>query len=119
MNWHEYYSLLLSGRPVVDWSDAGTWATYDVKSGTWSPERIARAGVEPSLPEVSPTVRPSARSCRRLPRWACAGDVDRDQPPTRCRVGGSASSIRRIRLPAAPGTFNTLISVLAVSCVTE
>jgi len=29
MNWHEYYSLLLSGRPVVDWSDAGTWATYD------------------------------------------------------------------------------------------
>ena len=25
MNWHEFYSLLLTGRPVVDWSDAGTW----------------------------------------------------------------------------------------------
>jgi gluconokinase len=59
MNWHEYYSLLLSGRPVVDWSDAGTWATYDVESGTWSPERIAETGVEPSwLPEVQPNGMP-------------------------------------------------------------
>ncbi|HEX7264310.1 MAG TPA: hypothetical protein VF383_09065, partial [Candidatus Dormibacteraeota bacterium] len=30
MNWHEFYALRLSGRPVVDWSDAGAWATYDV-----------------------------------------------------------------------------------------
>ncbi len=43
MNWHEYYSLLLTGKPVVDWSDAGAWATYDVATAGWSPELI-RAG---------------------------------------------------------------------------
>jgi sugar (pentulose or hexulose) kinase len=53
MNWHEYYSLLLTGRPVVDWSDAGTWATYDVATGNWSQERIVETGVDPKwLPEV-------------------------------------------------------------------
>lgn len=55
MNWHEYYSFLLSGRPVVDWSDAGTWATYDVATGHWSPERIAETGIDPRwLPEIQP-----------------------------------------------------------------
>ncbi|TMD16976.1 MAG: hypothetical protein E6I96_03100 [Chloroflexi bacterium] len=39
MNWHEFYALLLSGRPVVDWSDAGAWASYDFASGGWSAER--------------------------------------------------------------------------------
>ncbi len=59
MNWHEYYALLLSGRPVVDWSDAGTWATYDVATGGWSAERIAETGVEPSwLPDVQPNATP-------------------------------------------------------------
>jgi sugar (pentulose or hexulose) kinase len=59
MNWHEYYSLLLSGRPVVDWSDAGTWATYDVATGNWSPERIAETGIDPRwLPEVQPNGTP-------------------------------------------------------------
>jgi xylulokinase len=59
MNWHEYYSLLLSGRPVVDWSDAGTWATYDVATGTWSPERIVETGIDPGwLPEVQPNGSP-------------------------------------------------------------
>ena len=59
MNWHEYYSLLLSGRPVVDWSDAGTWATYDVATGNWSPERIAETGIDPRwLPEVQPNAMP-------------------------------------------------------------
>jgi len=53
MNWHEFYALLLSGRPVVDWSDAGTWATYDVATGKWSAERIAETGIDPQwLPEV-------------------------------------------------------------------
>ena len=53
MNWHEYYSLLLSGRPVVDWSDAGTWATYDVATRNWSPERIAETGIDSRwLPEI-------------------------------------------------------------------
>ncbi len=59
MNWHEYYALLLSGRPVVDWSDAGTWATYDVATGAWSPERIAETGIDPSwLPEIQPNGTP-------------------------------------------------------------
>jgi sugar (pentulose or hexulose) kinase len=59
MNWHEYYALMLSGRPVVDWSDAGTWATYDVATGGWSQERIAETGVDPRwLPEVRPNAAP-------------------------------------------------------------
>jgi xylulokinase len=59
MNWHEYYSLLLSGRPVVDWSDAGTWATYDVATAGWSQERIAETGINPDwLPIVQPNASP-------------------------------------------------------------
>ena len=59
MNWHEFYSLLLSGRPVVDWSDAGTWATYDVATGKWSPDRIAETGIDPRwLPDVQPNGTP-------------------------------------------------------------
>jgi sugar (pentulose or hexulose) kinase len=62
MNWHEYYALQLSGRPVIDWSDAGTWATYDVASGSWSPERIAETGIEPRwLPEIQPNASPIGR----------------------------------------------------------
>jgi xylulokinase len=59
MNWHEYYALMLSGRPVVDWSDAGAWATYDVASGNWSKERIAETGIDARwLPEVQPNATP-------------------------------------------------------------
>jgi sugar (pentulose or hexulose) kinase len=59
MNWHEYYALLLSGRPVVDWSDAGTWATYDTASGDWSAERVAETGIDATwLPEVRPNAAP-------------------------------------------------------------
>jgi sugar (pentulose or hexulose) kinase len=62
MNWHEYYSLLLSGRPVVDWSDAGTWATYDVATAAWSDERIAETGIDPRwLPEIQPNGSPIGR----------------------------------------------------------
>ena len=74
MNWHEFYALLLSGRPVVDWSDAGTWATYDVATGNWSAERIAETGIDPQwLPEVEPngapigTIRPEAAQEFGLP----------------------------------------------------
>ena len=67
MNWHEYYSLLLSGRPVVDWSDAGTWATYDIASGGWSAERIAETGIEASwLPEVQPNATPIGQILPRV-----------------------------------------------------
>jgi sugar (pentulose or hexulose) kinase len=59
MNWHEFYALRLSGRPVVDWTDAGTWATYDVATGNWSSERIAETGIDPGwLPEVQPNASP-------------------------------------------------------------
>jgi xylulokinase len=59
MNWHEYFSLLLSGQPVADWSDAGSWAVYDVATGRWSPERIAETGIEPRwLPEIRPNGMP-------------------------------------------------------------
>jgi len=62
MNWHEYYSLILSGRPVVDWSDAGSWAVYDVATGDWSPERIAETGIDPRwLPIVQPNGSPIGR----------------------------------------------------------
>jgi sugar (pentulose or hexulose) kinase len=59
MNWHEFYALLLSGRPVIDWSDAGTWATYDVATGGWSAERIAETGIDPGwLSDVQPNGSP-------------------------------------------------------------
>ena len=74
MNWHEYYSLLLAGRPVVDWSDAGAWATYDVATAAWSPQRIAETGIDPRwLPEIQPnaspigTIEPSIARKLRLP----------------------------------------------------
>ncbi len=66
MNWHEYYSLLLSGRPVIDWSDAGTWATYDVATANWSAERIAETGVDPKwLSEIQPNGTPIGRILRQ------------------------------------------------------
>ena len=62
MNWHEYYALQLSGRAVIDWSDAGTWATYDVATGNWSAERIAETGIDPMwLSEVQPNGSPIGR----------------------------------------------------------
>ena len=62
MNWHEFYALLLAGRPVVDWSDAGTWATYDVAAGTWSQALIEETGADPRwLPEVQANGTPIGR----------------------------------------------------------
>jgi sugar (pentulose or hexulose) kinase len=59
MNWHEFYSLLLSGRPVIDWSDAGTWATYDVETAAWSKQRITETGIDPGwLPDIQPNGTP-------------------------------------------------------------
>jgi sugar (pentulose or hexulose) kinase len=67
MNWHEFYALLLSGRPVIDWSDAGTWATYDVATAAWSPERIAETGIDPRwLPEIQPNAAPIGRILREV-----------------------------------------------------
>jgi sugar (pentulose or hexulose) kinase len=59
MNWHEHYALLLSGRPVVDASDAAAWATYDVGSGEWSQKRIAETGIDAKwLPEIKANASP-------------------------------------------------------------
>jgi xylulokinase len=59
MNWHEYYALMLSGRPVVDCSDAGAWAIYDVATGDWSADRIAETGIDARwLPEIQPNGTP-------------------------------------------------------------
>jgi xylulokinase len=47
---------------VIDWSDAGTWATYDVATGGWSPDRIVETGIDPGwLPEVQPNGSPIGR----------------------------------------------------------
>jgi len=62
MNWHEFFALYLSGRPVIDWSDAGTWATYDLETGDWSQERIVETGIDPRwLPEIQPNATPIGR----------------------------------------------------------
>src|SRR5258708_9650082 len=50
---------MLSGWPVVDWSDAGAGATYDVATGTWSPDRVAETGIDARwLPEIQPNATP-------------------------------------------------------------
>lgn len=46
LNWHEYYSLVLSGIPVADASNAGAWAIYDLPSGTWSVDRARELGLD-------------------------------------------------------------------------
>ena len=62
MNWHEYYSLLLTGKPVVDWSDAGAWATYDVATAGWSPQRIDEIGIDQRwLPDIQANASPIGR----------------------------------------------------------
>jgi len=77
LNWHEYYSLLLAGRPVVDKSDAGAWAVYDMTSGSWSAERVVETGLDPKwLPDIQASgtiIGPiSARAAKRyhLPEGA-------------------------------------------------
>lgn len=79
MNWHEYYAQILSGRPVVDWSDAGAWAVYDVVTGGWSADRIAETGIDPRwLPEVRPNAHPIG--------WVEAGSASRLGLPTKTLV---------------------------------
>jgi xylulokinase len=69
MNWHEYYSLLLTGRPIVDWSDAGAWAVYDVATAAWSPNRVEETGIEARwLPEIQPNTVPIGRVDREAAR---------------------------------------------------
>jgi sugar (pentulose or hexulose) kinase len=78
MNWHEYYSLLLTGHAVVDRSDAGTWATYDLATGEWAADRVAETGLDPAwLPEIRSsgtpigTILPSVARSLGLPSDIC------------------------------------------------
>ncbi len=107
MNWHEYYALLLSGRPVVDWSDAGTWATYDVATGGWSAERISETGIDPTwLPEVQANATPIGRI---LPAVA----AEMGLPPTTLVVTGAYDTYA-----ASVGSAAVDVGVIALSCGT-
>jgi sugar (pentulose or hexulose) kinase len=77
MNWHEHYALQLSGRPVVDASDAAAWAAYDVATDAWSRERVAETGVEERwLPEILPNAAPIGRiAASAARRYGLPGDV--------------------------------------------
>jgi xylulokinase len=107
MNWHEFYALLLSGRPVVDWSDAGTWATYDVATGGWSADRIAETGIDPRwLPDVQPNGVPIGRV---LPGVATEVGL----PPTTLVVTGAYDAYA-----AAVGSGAVDPGVIALACGT-
>jgi sugar (pentulose or hexulose) kinase len=78
MNWHEFYSLLLTGHPVVDRSDAGTWAAYDLATGEWAADRLAGTGFDPAwLPEIRSSgtpigpILPSVARALGLPTETC------------------------------------------------
>ena len=62
LNWHEYYSLVLSGIPVADASNAGAWAIYDLDSGTWSADRAERAGARSAVTRAGPEKRHAHRT---------------------------------------------------------
>ncbi len=52
-DWHGFLTQRLCGRNVSERSLIGRWAVYDIKSRTWSQERIAEYGIESHLlPEV-------------------------------------------------------------------
>jgi xylulokinase len=59
MNWHEFFALELTGHPVVDESDAGTWATYDATTRRWSEERVRETGIDARwLPDIQANATP-------------------------------------------------------------
>jgi xylulokinase len=118
LNWHEYYALLLSGRPVADASNAGAWAVYDIQSGDWSADLISETGINPSwLPEIQSSgtligqILPDAAKAFSLPEdtaiatgaWdmcAAAVGVGAVRPGTLALTCGSWHSFV---LPISPG----------------
>jgi len=82
-DWHGFLTLRLCGRNVSERSLVGRWLVYDLKTKTWSPERLAEYEIDSRfLPEV-------------LPWGAVIGDVRRqvaaelDLPPDlKVVVGG-------------------------------
>lgn len=54
-DWHGYLTLRLCGRNVSERSLVGRWLVYDVRSKTWSPERLKEYEIGPQLlPEILP-----------------------------------------------------------------
>lgn len=55
LGWHEFLSLRLAGRAVIDRSLAARWLVYDLESKRWALERAAEYGVDAKfLPEILP-----------------------------------------------------------------
>jgi xylulokinase len=52
-DWHGFLTFRLCGRNVSERSLVGRWLVYDIRSKTWSPERLAEYQIEAHLlPEV-------------------------------------------------------------------
>ena len=52
-DWHGFLTMRLCGRNVSERSLVGRWLVYDIKTKTWSPERLAEYQIEARLlPEV-------------------------------------------------------------------
>ena len=62
LNWHEYYSLLLSGRGVADCSDAAAWATFDLRVGRVVGGARRRDGDRPGVAPAGPEERHADRA---------------------------------------------------------
>jgi xylulokinase len=55
VGWHEFLTLRLAGRAVVDRSLASKWAVFDITTGDWSAQRLEQLGVDDRLlPEILP-----------------------------------------------------------------
>jgi len=54
-DWHGFLTLRLCGRNVSERSLVGRWLVYDVRSKTWSAERLQEYAIGPELlPEILP-----------------------------------------------------------------
>jgi xylulokinase len=55
LGWHDFLALRISGRIATDRSTASRYLAYDLRTNSWSPERVAEYQIEPDfLPEVMP-----------------------------------------------------------------
>ena len=53
LGWHDFLTLRLCGRAVIDPSLAGGWLAYDLSLGGWNTERLAELEIKPELlPEI-------------------------------------------------------------------
>jgi xylulokinase len=85
VGWHEFLTLRLAGRAVVDRSLASKWAVFDIATGGWSAERVKQFDLdERLLPEILPwrtivgAITSSTAAITGLPVGAavCVGGYD-------------------------------------------